>query len=69
VENGFSDKQERHLKALAEKLKTKTQPFAEPIKKPKAQWLKPKLRGDVEYHRQTTGGLSRHPSYKGLRED
>jgi len=69
VENGFNDKQVQHLKDLASKLKTKAQPFAKRIKKPKAEWLKPVLRGDVEYRRMTTGGLLRHPSYKGLRED
>jgi ATP dependent DNA ligase-like protein len=36
---------------------------------PKAQWLTPRLRADVEYRRKTSSGLLRHPSYKGLRED
>jgi bifunctional non-homologous end joining protein LigD len=44
-------------------------PFAEKIAKPKAQWLKPRLVGDVEYRRMTAGGLLRHLYYKGLRED
>jgi bifunctional non-homologous end joining protein LigD len=69
VETGFTDQQVKRLTARARKLVTKTQPFSERIAKPKAQWLKPELLGDVEYRRLTTGGLLRHPSYKGLRED
>ena len=69
VENGFNDQQVERLKARAAKLRVRTQPFAKKIAKPKAQWLKPVLRGEVEYRRKTTGGLWRHPSYKGLREN
>jgi bifunctional non-homologous end joining protein LigD len=69
VETGFTDKHVRHLKARAARFATKEPPFADRIRKPKAHWLKPRLLGDVEYRRLTTGGLLRHPSYKGLRED
>jgi bifunctional non-homologous end joining protein LigD len=45
------------------------QPFAKPIKKPKAQWLQLKLKVEVEYRAVTADGKLRHPSFKGLRED
>jgi bifunctional non-homologous end joining protein LigD len=69
VETGFTDQQVQRLKARAARFATREQPFAERIRKPKAHWLKPKLLGEVEYRRLTSGGLLRHPSYKGLRED
>jgi bifunctional non-homologous end joining protein LigD len=69
VEHGFSDAQVARLKAAAARLTVKKQPFDEKVDKPKGQWLKPALLGDVEYRRKTTSGLLRHPSYKGLRED
>jgi bifunctional non-homologous end joining protein LigD len=50
-------------------LKTTKQPIESDRAFPKAEWLKPVLLGDVEYRRKTAGGLLRHPSYKGLRED
>jgi bifunctional non-homologous end joining protein LigD len=69
VETGFTERQVAHLKGRAARFATKEQPFAARIRKPKAHWLKPQLLADVEYRRLTSGGLLRHPSYKGLRED
>jgi bifunctional non-homologous end joining protein LigD len=69
VETGFTDKQVKHLIERAQRLVTRTQPFKKKIAKRKGRWLKPQLFGDVEYRRRTSGGLLRHPSYKGLRED
>jgi bifunctional non-homologous end joining protein LigD len=69
VERGFSDAQVKHLQEKAKGLHVKQQPFVEKIGKPKAKWLKPTLLADVEFRRRTSGGLLRHPSYKGLRED
>jgi bifunctional non-homologous end joining protein LigD len=69
VEQGLTDAQARHLKAIAARLTTTRQPIAADRSFPKAQWLTPRLRVDVEYRRKTNSGLLRHPSYKGLRED
>ena len=69
VENGFSAASQKDIRARAEKLTSRNQPFAKPVKKPKAQWLKPKLKAEVEYRAITTDGKLRHPSFKGLRAD
>jgi bifunctional non-homologous end joining protein LigD len=58
VEHGFTDAQARHLKALAARLTTPRQPIAADRSFPKAQWLVPKLRADVEYRRRTSSGWS-----------
>jgi bifunctional non-homologous end joining protein LigD len=57
------------LQERADKLKAPRQTVEADRAFPKAQWLKPVLLGDVEYRAKTPGGLLRHPSYKGLRED
>jgi bifunctional non-homologous end joining protein LigD len=69
VEHGFTTESEKALRQRAAKLKAKVQPLTTKIKKPKAQWLKPKLLVDVEYRALTGEGKLRHPSFKGLRED
>lgn len=69
VEKGFSDAQKNDLESRARKLATKTQPLTKNIKKPKATWLKPALKVDVEYRALTGDGKLRHPSFKGVRKD
>jgi bifunctional non-homologous end joining protein LigD len=69
VENGFSTAQVRHLQQRATGLTVPRQCIEADRAFPKAQWLRPILLGDVEYRAKTPGGLLRHPSYKGLRED
>jgi bifunctional non-homologous end joining protein LigD len=70
VEHGFNDRQVKHLQERAAAVKASRPPFEADRAFPKAQWLKPALLADVEYRAKTKrGGLLRHPSYKGLRED
>jgi bifunctional non-homologous end joining protein LigD len=69
VEHGFTEAQAEHLKVRAAPLMSPRQSIVADRGFPKAQWLKPILRADVEYRRKTRAGLLRHPSYKGLRED
>jgi bifunctional non-homologous end joining protein LigD len=69
VENGFTPASERDLRGRAEALRVRKQPFAEPVRKPKAQWLTPGLLVDVEQRALTGDGKLRHPSFKGVRED
>jgi ATP-dependent DNA ligase len=64
VEHGFNAESEKALRQRAEKLKDNVQPLTTKIKKPKAQWLKPKLLVDVEYRALTGEGKLRHPSFK-----
>src|SRR5262249_40320255 len=44
-------------------------PLDEPIKKPKATWVKPVVRAEVTYGGVTEDGLLREPVFKGLRDD
>lgn len=46
-----------------------TSPLDEPIKKPKATWVKPVVDAEVHYSAMTEAGRLRAPIYKGLRED
>jgi bifunctional non-homologous end joining protein LigD len=69
VEHGFTVEQAKRLKAAASRLSTSRLPIVADRAFPKAPWLKPLLRADVEYRRKTSAGLLRHPSYKGLREE
>src|SRR5262245_19649316 len=43
-------------------------PLDEPIKKPKATWVMPMVRAEVEYGGVTEDGLLREPVFKGLRD-
>lgn len=69
VENGFSEQSQKQIREHAASLKSTRQPFTEKVQKPKAQWLRPALKGDVKYRTFTSDGKLRHPSFKGLRED
>ena len=51
VENGFDDDDEKKLGAMAERLKTRTQPLSKKVKKPKAVWLKPEALVEVNIAR------------------
>jgi bifunctional non-homologous end joining protein LigD len=81
VGTGFSAEVQRDLMEKMKPLETKKSPFEiEPDynkpsrfrpKPPKADvvWLKPELIAEVTYRARTDGGVMRHPSFKGLRED
>jgi bifunctional non-homologous end joining protein LigD len=69
VENGISTAQQRDIINRAKTLLTPRQALKPPVKKPKAKWLKPRLKVDVEYRALTGEGKLRHPSFKGVRED
>jgi bifunctional non-homologous end joining protein LigD len=69
VENGFTPASQHDLESRAKNLRTRTQPLARKIRKPKAHWLKPELLVDVEYRALTGEGKVRHPTFKGLRDD
>jgi bifunctional non-homologous end joining protein LigD len=69
VENGFDDGDEKRVRALAERLKARSQPFRRKVKKPKAVWLQPEALIEVEYRALTGEQKVRHPSFVGFRED
>ena len=58
VEHGFTDDQAKRLKAVASRLSTSRIPLLADRAFPKAQWLQPKLRADVECRRKTAAGLA-----------
>jgi bifunctional non-homologous end joining protein LigD len=69
IENGFTAVSERDIRQRAETLRARKQPFAKPVRKPKAQWLKPHLLAGVEYRALTGDRKLRHPLFKGRRQD
>jgi bifunctional non-homologous end joining protein LigD len=50
-------------------LRSKKSALAGAINRPKAQWVKPDLKVDVEYRAISGDGKLRHPSFKGMRDD
>jgi bifunctional non-homologous end joining protein LigD len=69
VKNGFTRASQWDIEARARSLHTRKQKLTKKIRKPKAQWLKPKLQVDVEYRRLAGEGKVRHASFKGVRRD
>ncbi len=71
VGSGFSDASLEDLSAVMAPLKRKTTAFVKlpPDARRGAVWLAPKLVAEVAYTERTVGGLLRHPTFLGLRED
>ena len=69
VEHGFTDKTAKSVVERLRPLLVRAHALSKKVKKPKAQWVKPKVLADVEYRAITEEGKLRHPSFKGLRED
>jgi bifunctional non-homologous end joining protein LigD len=63
---GFTVKSAGELRQRLDSLVTDTAPLKVPVRKPKATWVKPVLRADIEYRAVTGEGLLRAASYKGL---
>jgi bifunctional non-homologous end joining protein LigD len=71
IESGWSDAEKAELVAEVQALPTVcSAPLADPVNKPKARWVEPRILVDVEYRAKTkASGLLRHPSFKGVRRD
>jgi bifunctional non-homologous end joining protein LigD len=69
VESGFSEDAKKELRRRLLPLRTRKSPLAGKVEKPKAQWVRPDLKVDIEYRALTGEGLLRHPSFNGVRED
>jgi bifunctional non-homologous end joining protein LigD len=69
VANGITRASQWNVEFRARNLHTHRQPLKKKIKKPKAHWLKPKLKVEVEYRALTGKRRLRHPSFKGVRQD
>jgi len=68
VGTGFSDAELRRLEEALGPTATTTSPFTEELPG-KAVFVTPTLVVDVAYRERTSGGILRHPSYKGTRVD
>jgi bifunctional non-homologous end joining protein LigD len=71
VGTGFDDRAFRHLAARMKPLERPKSPLARtPAAAERgAVWLKPELVAQISYTERTSGGLLRHPSFLGLRDD
>lgn len=69
VGTGFNDRDRRELAQLLKQHESDQSPFAGPIGKPGARFVRPELVAEVEYRGWGPSGALRQPSYKGLRTD
>jgi bifunctional non-homologous end joining protein LigD len=69
VGTGFTEAELLRLEKLFKPLEQAERPFSDGQIPKTAVWLKPCLVAEVEYTEWTSGGMIRHPSYKGLRDD
>ena len=63
---GLSVKVAQDLRRRLEKIKRKTSPLTNKIRKPDTVWVEPVLIANVEYTEITADGHLRHPIFKGL---
>lgn len=64
VGTGWSMKQSAHLRQCLEAIETDRPPVAVPGRPPKAVWVQPRVKADVEYRDITTAGLLRHAVWR-----
>ena len=69
VQTGYTLNNARELRERLDPLIRTTSPLSTPVKKPKATWVEPQLRAEVEYGALTDDGLLRAAVFKGCRDD
>ena len=71
VGTGFTGKELTRLRGRLAPLQREASPFTEPLlpQYRRARFVEPDAVVDVDYRERTTGGILRHPSYKGERID
>lgn len=72
VGTGFSDEKLEFLRRKLDRLARKTSPFTTPIPRDRAkdaEWVSPKLVGEVVFREWTADGKMRAPTWRGLRSD
>ena len=69
VGTGFTQAELLRLRKLLKPLQREERPFADGQIPKTAVWVQPELVAEVEFTEWTSGGMIRHPSYKGLRDD
>ena len=72
VGTGFTDRMLDDLAGLLAPLRRATSPYADEVPRDyarDAQWVEPRLTGEVSYSMWTQDGRMRNPSWRGLRSD
>jgi len=69
AQTGFAMDEMREIRERLDPFIIRNPPLDEPIKKPKATWVRPVVRAEVTYGGVTEDGLLREPVFKGLRDD
>jgi len=69
VRSGYTDATARELRERLHPLILRTSPLSEPVKKPKATWVRPEVEAEIHFGGITDDGLLREAVFKGLRED
>jgi bifunctional non-homologous end joining protein LigD len=69
VGSGFDDEDHRTLTGLMRRLGVPTSPFADPVPKRGALYVKPETVVQIEYRRKGPEGIVQQAAFKGLRDD
>lgn len=69
VGTGFDDEDHRTLAGLMRRLGVPTSPFADPVPKRGALYVKPQTVVQVEYRRKGPEGILQQAAFKGIRDD
>jgi bifunctional non-homologous end joining protein LigD len=69
VRSGYTELAAREVRERLDPLIRKRSPLSVPVKKPKATWVEPVVKAEIEYSAVTDDGLLRAAVFKGLRDD
>src|SRR4051812_47887551 len=67
--SGYTETVAREVRERLDPLITNKSPLSIPVKKPKATWVQPVVKAEIEYSAVTDDGLLRAAVFKGLRDD
>ena len=68
AQTGFTEKAARQVRERLDPFIIRNSALDEPVKKPKATWVKPLVEAEVEYSSMTADGRLRAPVFKALKE-
>jgi bifunctional non-homologous end joining protein LigD len=66
VRTGYTEASAREVREVLDPLVRKNSPLSVPVKKPKATWVEPRVRCEVQYGGINEGGIVREAVFKGL---
>ncbi|MEI9406987.1 DNA ligase D [Mesorhizobium argentiipisi] len=69
AQSGYTMEAARRVRERLDPLIVSKSPLSEPIKKPKATWVRPEVLAEVQFSGVTDRGILREVVFKGLRED